>query len=514
MLDLHHFRALRATIAATLPLLVGLAHGAESAATPWPTAGWEASTGEAQGVSSAALADLVDFGAASEMDSLLVVRHGRIVVDTYYAPFRAGQPHLVNSVTKAVVGTLVGIAVKEGRIQRLDQPVVDLFFERDIANASAEKKAMTLETLLDSTSGLDWTEPLSDAPPETMLQMARSRDWVGFVLDRPMAQPPGRAFNYDSGTWHLLSAVLTKKTGMDTLAYAKQALFAPLGIGDTVWRQDPQGIRAGGFGLFLQPRDMAKIGYLYLHHGAWAGEQLLPPAWSEHVFHATVDMGLGASPALRYANGWWTIPDRHAYMAVGFLRQLIIVLPEIDVVAVVTGRRHYPFLSLIDRIVAAARSAAPLPADDEGAARLAAHVREAAVEKATPVPAAPPLAATLSGRTWQFAPNPAGLRSLKLELTAAEPRYDIVAEGLGGAPRRISGPIGLDGLFRSQAIGAGGPLAVKGRWLNDGELEITSRTVGEGLVTTYRLAFHGNEVDVSFTSNQGFTARLHGTASD
>ncbi len=360
-----------ATLACATALLCAIAgaHAADTAATPWPTAGWETATPEAEGVSSAALADLVDFGAANDMDSLLVVRHGKIVAEAYYAPFRAGQPHLVNSVTKAVVGTLVGVAVKEERIGRLDQPVVDLFFEREIARLDAAKKAITIETLLDSNSGLDWTEPLTDAPPETMLQMARSRDWVGFVLDRPMAQPPGRAFNYDSGTWHLLSAILTKKTGMDTLAYARQALFAPLGIGEVTWRQDPQGIRIGGFGLFMQPRDMAKIGYLYLHHGQWAGEQLLPPAWSEHVFHASVDMGFGVAPAFRYANGWWTIPDRHAYMAVGFLRQLIIVLPEVDVVAVVTGRRHYPFLPLIDRIVAAARSATPLPADDGRRAR-------------------------------------------------------------------------------------------------------------------------------------------------
>jgi CubicO group peptidase (beta-lactamase class C family) len=490
------------------------ADGAERTPPPWPAAGWETSTPEAQGVSSAALADLVDFGADSEMDSLLVVRHGRIVTEAYYAPFRAGQQHLVNSVTKAVVGTLVGIAVKEERIRRLDQPVVDLFVERDIANLGADKKAITLETLLDSNSGLDWTEPLSDAPPETMLQMARSRDWVGFVLDRPMTQPPGRAFNYDSGTWHLLSAVLTKKTGMDTLAYARQALFAPLGIREATWRQDPQGIRVGGFGLFLQPRDMAKIGYLYLHHGQWAGEQLLPPAWSEHVFHATVDMNLGTLAPFRYANGWWTIPDKHAYMAVGFLRQMIIVLPEVDVVAVVTGRRHYPFLALIDRIVAAAQSATPLPADGAGAARLAGRVSEAAVEKATPVVTAPALAKTISGRTWRFEPNPSGVRSLKLDLLAAEPRYDALVDGFGGAlQRRIGGPIGLDGLFRTQGAGTS-VVAVKGRWLSESEFEITSRLVTEGLVMTYRLAFRGNEVDVRFTSNQGFTARMHGTASD
>ena len=466
-------------------------------------------------MSSAALADLVDFGAASDMDSLLVVRHGRIIAEAYYAPFRRGQQHLVNSVTKAVVGTLVGIAVKEERIGRLDQPVVDLFFERDIARLDAAKKAITIENLLDSTSGLDWNEPLSDAPPETMLEMARSRDWVGFVLDRPMAQSPGRAFAYDSGTWHLLSAILTKKTGMDTLAYAHQALFRPLGIAAATWAQDPQGIRIGGYGLYLQPRDMAKIGYLYLHHGRWADEQLLPPAWSEHVFRASVDMGLGTTPAFRYANGWWTIPEKHAYMAVGFLRQLIIVLPEVDVVAVVTGRRHYPFLPLIDRIVAAARSSSPLPADADAGARLAERVREAEVEKASPVMAAPPLAQAISGRTWRFSRNAVGLRSLKLDLASAEPSYEIVVDDrAGAAPRRLVGPIGLDDRFRTLDIGVGGPLAVKGRWLSDHEFEVTSRTIGEGIVTTYRHAFRGNEVDIAFSSNRGFSTQLHGTASD
>jgi len=507
---------LLATLGLAGALLAGAAAAAaDSAATPWPTAGWETSTPEAEGMSSSALADLVDFGAASDMDSLLVVRHGRIVAEAYYAPFRHGQQHLVNSVTKAVVGTLVGVAVQEERIGRLDQPVVDLFFEREIARLDAAKKAITIESLLDSNSGLDWNEPLSDAPPETMLQMARSRDWVGFVLDRPMAQPPGRAFNYDSGTWHLLSAILTKKTGMDTLAYARQALFRPLGIAEATWHQDPQGIRTGGFGLYLQPCDMAKIGYLYLHRGRWAGEQLLPPAWSEHVFHASVDMGFGSTPALRYANGWWTVPEKRAYLAVGFLNQLIIVLPEVDVVAVVTGRRRSSFLPLIDRIVAAARSSSPLPADASAGARLAARIREAAVERATPVMAPPPLAQTVSGRTWKFESNLIGLRSLRVELTAVEPHYEIVFDGwAGAAPRRIAGLIGLDGRFRTQDVGVDGPLAVKGHWLNDHEFEVTARTVGEGIVTTYLHSFHGNEVDIAFTSNRGFSARLRGTASD
>jgi CubicO group peptidase (beta-lactamase class C family) len=115
--------------------------------------------------------------------------------------------------------------------------------------------------------------------------MGRSPVWVQYILDRPMQSAPGDEFNYNSGNQHLLSAILTKLTGMSTLEYAKAKLFAPLGINDLDWWRDPQGITIGGFGLFLQPRDMAKIGYLYLRNGAWEGKQLLPPAWIDKVNH-------------------------------------------------------------------------------------------------------------------------------------------------------------------------------------------------------------------------------------
>ena len=263
------------------------------------------------------------------MDSLLVVRHGRIVAEAYYAPFRPGMRHLVNSVTKAVVGTLAGIAVQSGEIASVDEPVLESFRWRTVANAEGSKAQLKIAHLLDMTSGLDWNEPLTAAPPETMLEMARSRDWVGFVLDRPMAHAPGTVFNYNSGDWHLVSAILARKTGLDTLEYARRTLFAPLGIADATWRADPQGVRSGGFGLSLQPRDMAKIGYLYLQRGRWAGQRIVSEAWIDRVFHATVDMNLGSTPRFRYASGWWTIPEKRAYLAVGFLRQLIIVLPDV-----------------------------------------------------------------------------------------------------------------------------------------------------------------------------------------
>jgi hypothetical protein len=393
--------------------------------------------------------------------------------------------------------------------------VLELFPERVIANVDAHKKAMTLESLLDMTSGRDWTEPLSNAVPETMLQMERSRDWVGFILDRPMAQAPGQSFNYDSGNSHLLSAILTKKTGMDTADYARQKLFEPLGITDVAWRQDPQGIAIGGYGLFMHPRDMAKIGYLYLHGGTWVGRQMLPPAWTEKVYRAPVDMRFGTTPAFRYANGWWAIPDRRAYMAVGFLRQMIIVLPDVDVVAVVTGTRHYPIGALLDRIVGAARSPGPLAADADGAARLAIRVNDAATEKATPVGDTSQLAKTISGKSYRFGPNRLGLKTLMFDLSTEQPRYEATIDvGPAGPTRQFSGPIGLDGRFRVGEPGPGPLLAAKGRWVRDDSFQVVSRLLLEGIISTYTLTFRDGGVELSFEDNRGVRAQARGESSD
>jgi CubicO group peptidase (beta-lactamase class C family) len=166
------------------------------------------------------------------------------------------------------------------------------------------------------TSGIAWTEPLYGMP-YSALEMERSSDWVKFVLDRPMSSAPGDGFNYNSGNPHVLSAILTKLTGMSTLEYAKAKLFGPLGITDVFWAHDPQGISIGGYGMYLQPRDMAKIGYLYLRKGVWEGKQLLPPAWIDKVAHATVNMQVALEPELRYSNLFWALPDKHVYMAVG-----------------------------------------------------------------------------------------------------------------------------------------------------------------------------------------------------
>jgi len=144
-------------------LLCALPATAQEKPQPWPTKEWATSSPEEQGMSSEQLARLLDFGARNDMDSVLVTRHGRIVLEATYAPFSAGLKHRVYSVTKSVVSTLVGMALGDGLLDSTDRKVVDFFAGRTIANLDDAKKAITVRQLLDMTSGLGWTEGLSGA---------------------------------------------------------------------------------------------------------------------------------------------------------------------------------------------------------------------------------------------------------------------------------------------------------------------------------------------------------------
>jgi len=484
---------------------------AERAASQiWPTMQWQTSTPEEQGMDSVALANLLDFGTTRSLDSLLLVRHGRIVLDAYYAPYAADIPHRINSSTKAVVGTLLAIAQKEGVLDSFDHPAMDFFGDRIFATADDGKKAITIQHLLDMTSGIDWKEPL-DGRPASMIEMMRQPNWVKFVLDRPMAHAPGEVFNYNSGSTHLLSAIITRLTGMSAADYAQAKLFGPLGISVSNWRQDPQGVSSGGFGLALLPRDMAKIGYLYLRGGQWEDKTLLPPAWIDKVSHATVNMNAAFAPDLRYSNLFWALPDKQVYMAVGYHCQVIMVLPRLDIVAVTTARGFYALGGLADAISGAVKSENALPPDPGGANLLASKIREIATEKATEIGAVPELAFAVSGRTYKFLANALGVKSLLLTFDA-NPRYDLelyVRDQIRPS-LRFSGPIGLDGLYRKSEPTASGTFATKGKWLNGSTFEIERQVVGMDEQQNWILSFGGDRLHLRGKDRDGREISIEG----
>jgi CubicO group peptidase (beta-lactamase class C family) len=141
-------------------------------------------------------------------------------------------------------------------------------------------------------------------------------------------------------------------------------------------RRDPEGISVGGFGLYLFPRDMAKIGYLYLHHGEWQGKQLLPDGWAESIAHTTLSMNASVDPNLRYKHSFWVLPEKHVYMAVGYHCQVIMIIPDHDLVAVMTARNFCPFGKVADFITDSVRSDSALPQDQSAADQLAHEIAD------------------------------------------------------------------------------------------------------------------------------------------
>jgi CubicO group peptidase (beta-lactamase class C family) len=468
------------------------------AGSVWPTKEWLTSTPEEQGMDSAALAGLVEFGTSRSFDSLLIARHGRLVLDAYYAPYTAQIPHVINSATKAVIGTLTAIAAKDGLLDSTNRRMLDFFPNRSIANLDDRKKAITVQSLLDMTSGIDWKEGIEGARPDTLIEYGRSPDLVKFILDRPMSNAPGEVFNYNSGNPHLLSAIITGLTGMSAWDYAKARLFAPLGIGTSMWRNDPQGFTIGGGVLALHPRDTAKIGYLYLRHGEWEGKQLLPPAWVDSVSHATVNMHASFEPQLRYSNFFWVFPDRRVYMAVGDRCQLIMVFPGLDIVAVTSSRNYCPFGKLADLISGAVKSETALPPDSAGANLLAGKIYDISVEKPTEIGATPEIASAISGKTYRFRDNALNVKSLSLSLRGSSPRYEleIYAQDSANSSLKFTGPIGLDGLYRKGDWTPLGFLALKGTWLNDHVLAIDLRLVGGDSDRKWILSFDGERLNL------------------
>jgi len=297
----------------------------------WPTNGWRESTPNGLGMDSKQFKLLQEHIKENlpHMRSVLVIRHGYLVFEEYYQ----GVPNdyqEVASVTKSVISALIGIALRESYIQSLDQKVVDFYPEYVTPDTNPRISDITLEHLLTMTSGLTRETKFGE-------------DWFRSTLEQSVSGTPGETFHYNDSAAHLLSGILTRTTHVTALEFANKYLFQPLGIPLPPWEADPQGNSVGGDGLALRPREMAKIGYLYLHQGLWDGQQLIPAEWVRTATQKHV-----AADILNddYGYLWWvtTVDGHAAYYAAGFGGQFIYVIPDLDLVVVMTGNASFPEL--------------------------------------------------------------------------------------------------------------------------------------------------------------------------
>ena len=207
------------------------------------------------------------------------------------------------------------------------------------------------------TPGFDWDEfnvPYNHPENDCRL-MEESADWVAFVVNRPMAYPPGERFTYSSGVSQILSAIFLKSVGITIADYARDHLFWPLEIREFYWQKTPQGLPDTEGGLYLHPQDLAKIGQLYIQEGKWEDRQVIPKAWINASVELHVrDTGLYGDGNQNRGFGyhWWLLPYNtnekasKIYTALGYGGQRLFIVPDHDLVAVFTGWNIYDIGSL------------------------------------------------------------------------------------------------------------------------------------------------------------------------
>ena len=301
------------------------------------SAEWVAGTPASQGIDPAALSAAIGFGAGNipGLTSLLVVRNGRLVAERYLRHGGADSLYAVRSVTKSVMALLVGLAIDRGLVAGTGQPLAELFVAPLPALDQAHG-AVTVGDLLTMRSGIDWNE----AGVAEYNGWVLAPDQIAYLLAREVVATPGSRWNYNSAAVHLLSAILDVHAG-GTAAFADRALLAPLGIRVRDWELDNRGIPNGGAGLYLRPRDMAKLGQLVLQRGRSAGTPLVPQAWLDAATARQLGTGAGLAGlgTLDYGYLWWVgqVNGRDVILAWGHGGQYIYVVPSLELVIVTTA---------------------------------------------------------------------------------------------------------------------------------------------------------------------------------
>jgi len=316
-------------------------------ATPWPTESWPRASLAEQKLDAKPIERLVatlrENREIRNIHSLLIVRNGRLVLEEYFGDHDADELHELQSVSKSFTSALVGIAIDKGKIEGVDEKVLSFFPDmKGIDNVDDRKRQMTLEDLLTMRSGTDYHERGPDSPHFQLNR--KNRGWTKFILDRPMISKPGTKFRYDSGAVILTSAILRAHYGDHADRFAEKHLFAPLGIKKYEWYKNAEGHPHTGGGLDLRSQDMAKFGLLYLRDGRWDGKQVVPAAWVATSLSRHVEFDSSRGGTVGYGYWWWVMPPdpdgtgkQDIYGAFGFKGQYIFLVPEHDMVVVVTA---------------------------------------------------------------------------------------------------------------------------------------------------------------------------------
>ncbi len=301
---------------------------------------WPTSTPEEQGMNSQLLAEAIAQGEnRGFVDCILVIRNGYIVAEEYYNGFGKDIAHNVKSVSKSFLSAMTGIALRDGHLDNLNLKMLDFFPEYVYPAIDPRKHDITIRNLLMMRFGIEHERYNYE-------QIYYTSNWIKTTIEFPLLYDPGSTFSYNTFQTHLLSAIITKASGMNTKDFAEEYLLDKMGVELADWQRGPQGYYFGGNNMYFTPRNMAKLGYLYMNLGMMNGEQIVPVTWViESLTNYTNFSGTnnwGDLHNVNYGYLWWLgeINNHEVFLAIGYGGQFVINFPDLNLIVVTTADNH------------------------------------------------------------------------------------------------------------------------------------------------------------------------------
>lgn len=426
------------------------------------------SSPEQQGISSADLLAFIETADkdVDTMNSFMLVRHGQVVAEGWWAPYDRDTPHVLYSLSKSFTSTAVGLAIAEGKLS-LDDQVIKFFPDEAPAEPSANLRAMRVRDLLRMNTGNQAEAPIRVDDPSK-----QTDTWVKTFLTHSVPFKPGTHFLYNSPATYMLSAIVQKVTGMTVLEYLHPRLFDPLGFKNPTWVTSPQGITAGAYGLSVRTEEIARFGQLYLGKGMWNGKQLIPATWVEQA--TAMQTSNGSAPTSDWDQGYgyqfWR--SRHnSFRGDGAFGQYCMVIPELDAVVAITSgvRNMQQVMNLVwDKLLPAMK---PGRLPENPGARRQLESRLAALKVKFPSgSASSSISSSVSGKWFEFTDNARGIKAVSFDFNSPSP--SLIIRTTTGETRMIIGReswtssrgLFTNGLDRALSVPANPMVAATGAW--------------------------------------------------
>lgn len=485
--------------------------GCFAAAVIWtghPASSLPRSAPESQGISSAALIQFVNVldQQIEGMHSVMIVRHGHVIAEGWWAPYSADRNHVLYSLSKSFTSTAAGFAVAEGKLS-IDDEVTKFFPEDTPPNASNNLKAMRVRDLLTMSTGHQ------DEPPVSAAEVCAKS-----FLAHAVPHLPGTHFKYNTAATFMQSAIVQKVTGQTALDYLRPRLFAPLGIEHPVWDSNFQGISLGGYGLRVRTEDIARFGQFYLQKGRWHGKQLLPAEWIEMATSKQVSNGSNPNSDWNQGYGFQFWRCRHnAYRGDGAFGQYCVVMPDQDAVIAITGGTGdmQAVLNILwDKFLPACgpKELAPDRAAREQLSQRMSRLRIAPVRGA----ATSSLVGEVLNRRYVFPANDQKVDSVSLNSADGGKTMTLVVR-LDG--KEVNWPAGFGQFLKGRAPVPAGPLSqfadepVAGTfaWTGEDTVEVKVCAYETPFHLAFRLKFEGDRVTFDREANVSFGPRKQPT---